>query len=321
MLYRYSDLETPLQLECTVSGALSFVLHMSRIAAIAPIKFEKVRGGWRISLSRFYYAYTILFVILSHIITGFNTFDRREELVDGYESSSNKQSMPVLIAVLYTMGIVVGIPIAVTGDKRLRYMINCLFYVEQLNKKLDHLNAKSSSYTETKTWFKVFFLFMHGYVGSFLDYGIYLYDVIAANSNASVPIIESSSSTNENKNKEIRINIRNAISYNFSKVFSPSAIRGSRTNLNLLRKLINIYCTLCHMIKLLNEGNGVALIMMLLYSTSYMVTGPYFVVTVMYRTKSELPVFKIVSIVGWCILCFSMLLTVTEPCHQTHLQV
>ncbi|CAB3234480.1 unnamed protein product [Arctia plantaginis] len=146
MLYRYSDLETPLQLECTVSGALSFVLHMSRIAAIAPIKFEKVRGGWRISLSRFYYAYTILFVILSHIITGFNTFDRREELVDGYESSSNKQSMPVLIAVLYTMGIVVGIPIAVTGDKRLRYIINCLFYVEQLE-KTKHLVKQLMRYT------------------------------------------------------------------------------------------------------------------------------------------------------------------------------
>lgn len=48
-----------------VSGALAVVLQVSRLVGIAPLRFVKQRGGWRISLSPYVHVYGCVLVTVA----------------------------------------------------------------------------------------------------------------------------------------------------------------------------------------------------------------------------------------------------------------
>ncbi|CAB3241462.1 unnamed protein product [Arctia plantaginis] len=127
------EIITPLQPVGYVAGAHSFILHIARIAGIAPISFEKVRGGWRIRFSWFFYAYCVLVEIVL-------LYDTRDDMVDGYEAASNTGFMRIVTIVLGTIQLVVGLVIGFTGHHRMSFVIDSMAHLEQ------------ESMTIKKTW-------------------------------------------------------------------------------------------------------------------------------------------------------------------------
>lgn len=51
------DLVTPPHPECTVSGIMGFILRLSRVAGVAPLKITSTRDGYRIQVSHNYSLY------------------------------------------------------------------------------------------------------------------------------------------------------------------------------------------------------------------------------------------------------------------------
>ncbi|CAB3225608.1 unnamed protein product [Arctia plantaginis] len=96
---------------------------------------------------------------------------------------------------------------------------------------------------------------------------------------------------------------------------------GLKTDPATLERLIEAYCSMCGIIRQLNDSNGFALLLMLLFIFIELLTAPYFAVAIILRMHSAAPVAKILSWLMWCLLCIVTLAITVDACHRSHIQL
>ncbi|CAB3219893.1 unnamed protein product [Arctia plantaginis] len=172
------DLVTPPHPECTVSGIMSFILRLSRVAGVAPLKFTSTPDGYRIQVSHNYSLYgeavVLLFVAISIVavvmdLTIYKDFSLK--------ATTNANRIVWITDVgIVSLVVIIG---AYTGVKRMRYMIDTVVELKQVDEELKKFR-KPTYINDRKTLLSLTALtFSIGIV--FTDYGYFMYKVIMNN--------------------------------------------------------------------------------------------------------------------------------------------
>ncbi|KAJ8713112.1 hypothetical protein PYW08_008416 [Mythimna loreyi] len=84
-----------------------------------------------------------------------------------------------------------------------------------------------------------------------------------------------------------------------------------------IRRLAMLYCSICDVIRQVNDSHGTVLVALLLCLLLHLVITPYHVITNIFnksRSDRSSPLLQI----NWVVLHFGNLLLIIEPCHRTH---
>ncbi|KAF9810585.1 hypothetical protein SFRURICE_021038 [Spodoptera frugiperda] len=85
----------------------------------------------------------------------------------------------------------------------------------------------------------------------------------------------------------------------------------------MIRRLGLLYCSLCDVVRHVNDSYGTVLVAMLLCLLLHLVITPYHVITNIFnksRSDRSSPTLQL----NWVVLHFINLLLIIEPCHRTH---
>ncbi|XP_075984118.1 gustatory receptor for sugar taste 43a-like [Anticarsia gemmatalis] len=367
------DLEEPLQKECTVSGTLSFVLRMSRLVGIAPLKFEKVRDGWRIRVSRFYsvYGFIVVIVFVLFAIVALMS-DLAIDTEKAFRTTTNSNRMVWILDIL-VVGVVV-IAGAYTGMNRMKYMIDCIAQLKDINKELSHFSHQTISESDRKKWIMVVFTLVFGCFTVFTDYGLFMFEVVGVDGNlltssfyiffgiSSIKLLllviqfaliamwvlptlqllnnclrdvlrdvyknssESTLITTYPKSIVVKENSKNNVFNRFgnksvNRVIDLMAINGGlKTTPSTIHQMSHLYCSLCDIIRQLDDSTGFILVLLLFSFLVHLIITPYHLVTGLFHDEqsdhSSVPLQ-----LAWAVVHFSKLMMIVEPCHRTHAQM
>ncbi|CAB3242130.1 unnamed protein product [Arctia plantaginis] len=278
---------TDLETECVVSGTLYFVLQISRLAGTSPVKFERVNGGWRICVSLIYYVYCCVVQIVLAVGIGIFVIDR-DNIVDGYEASHNTGFMRIILIIYFVVHVMSGAAIAFTGLDRMRHMIDCKARLQWINAEIDGLLRPSKS-NERTMFLIIIAILVFGYYAVSFEYGVYISDLLHAHVTVpqSFEFAHVNEETKSNEGNPIPNHVISCAIDSLPVNVKRRTNNGLKTDPATLERLIEAYCSMCGIIRQLNDSNGFALLLMLLFIFIELLTAPYFAVAIIFVDDEE----------------------------------
>ncbi|XP_075984119.1 uncharacterized protein LOC142981866 [Anticarsia gemmatalis] len=301
------DLDEPLRTECTVSGPLSFILFISKIIGVAPLKFEKVRNRYRIRVCKIHswhgQVISIIYMSLSLVALAADlTIDTKTS----FKTTGNGNQV-VWISDVVIVGAVV-ITGTFTRMTRMKNMIDCIARARTIHIELNSFHRPPVS-GERNTWIMVMGAILLGTFTVFADY---------ASASCFEPIYRKTVVTK----KISRNNLFNKITNKTNGVSDSMKMNGGvKLSPTSLRRMTSLYCSLCDIIRQLNDSNGLLLVILLLSILLHMVITPYHMIVGLFHASLADQSRSIELQVPWAMFHFSKLLLVVEPGHLTHEQM
>ncbi|KAF9407466.1 hypothetical protein HW555_012519 [Spodoptera exigua] len=302
------------QKECVVTGTLCLMLRMSQLAGVAPIRFRRMHGGWCIRVSRLanFYGKSLSFMLWL-LSTTTIAMDILIEPERSYRTRTNSTRI-VWVADVGTVGLVVCTA-AFTGFSRTKCLMVYLLKLQEINLKLSLYHDEPSNESARKLIAVSSMIFTSSTI--LLDFGIYIYQVAVDHG-------KTPEARNSILNQDCRIDIYNTISSkSINSVVDTMTVYRARPKPPphplpiMIRRLGLLYCSLCDVVRDVNDSYGTVLVAMLLCLLLHLVITPYHVITNIFnksRSDRSSPTLQL----NWAVLHFINLLLIIEPCHRTH---
>ncbi|XP_075984925.1 gustatory receptor for sugar taste 43a-like [Anticarsia gemmatalis] len=113
--------------ECTVTGALWFVLLVSSICGLSPLSFQKVPDGWKIKASRAANVYGIILIVVFSV--GGTISFARSVMIRTFHTKTTSDRVVGVATLLLILP--VSLVAAFTGMERMNQLIHCLSQLEE----------------------------------------------------------------------------------------------------------------------------------------------------------------------------------------------
>ncbi|XP_075984117.1 gustatory receptor for sugar taste 43a-like [Anticarsia gemmatalis] len=323
-------LKKPLRTECTVTGMLATVLYVCRIGGICPLKFKRVRDGWQIRTSRIYsfYGNTLVFIAISLVLVAFVA-----DLAIDTETSLKTATNSLLLVWILDVAIVELVLFfgAYTGLNRMAQMIDCLAKLKDINKELHSYHAPLSK--TSKNWWSFFivYLMVWGTSCLFINFSLFMNKIVAIHGK----VVTSSFYIFHNIFSCLMLQLL-VIEFGLIAMSVLSSLQLLNKCLEKLlqeirneclkpipttvHRLAYLYCSICDIVKQVNESYGLVLVLLVLSFLLHLVIELYYIITVGlfkgWRSDNySAPVQTICAIYS-----LTKLMMVIEPCQRTHEQ-
>ncbi|CAD0204551.1 unnamed protein product [Chrysodeixis includens] len=296
---------------CVVGGAHAFILRISSVVGLAPLRFEPQDAGFTVSISSAMCVYSYILVTVLAICTIMGVVEETRK-----ESKSVNLQTPMLQAATAS-DLLIVVTIACVGvygaPQRMRNMLKFMEDIATVDK-----SVPSQSATERKQCVIIFICLITFLALIIDDFEFYFRESQKVNREWKKPQTtsllniyaiqgkptDSQGLAIDRGQKQAGVIIKRTASDELRLVVSPY---------DAVRRLAALYGMLCKVVTSIETSYGLSLIIILISTLLHLIVTPYFAIMEII-VSTERPHFLILQFF-WCILHLLRLIGVVEPGH------